>query len=97
MMSVMNPGASSRAPPTMIIAPSKVSAAGTRPCVSARLKRSQAARPCERASAAPANPSRISSARVGHQADRPGDLDDHVELRDRQDQEQEQEHDCHRG
>ena len=60
-MSVMNPGASSSAPPTMIIAPSKVSLAGTRPSVSARLKRSQAARPCERASAAPANPSRISS------------------------------------
>ena len=49
----------------MIIAPSKVSRAGIRPAASARLKRSQAARPCERASAAPTNPSMISSASVG--------------------------------
>ena len=64
-MSVMKPGVRRSAPPRMIIAPSKTSLPGTRPSASARLKRSQAARLWERASAAPTRLSTMRSASVG--------------------------------
>ena len=73
----------------MIIAPSKVSQAGIRPAVRARLKRSQAARPCEARQRCADESSMISSASVG-QIDRAADLDDHVDLGDRQGEEEEQ-------
>ena len=63
--SVMKPGLSIRAPPKTIAAPSKTSFAGGLPAAIASLKRRHAARPCDRASAAPRKPSRSSSARVG--------------------------------
>jgi hypothetical protein len=49
----------------MISTPSMTSRPGTWPCVSARLKRSHAARPCERMSHEPSSESAISSPIVG--------------------------------
>ena len=94
--SVMNPGASSNAPPRMIIAPSKVSWAGTRP-VGERQVEALPGRPSLRAGQRRAGEAvEDQQHQRRHDPDRIADLDDHVDLRDRQDEEEQDQDDGHR-
>ena len=90
-MSVTNPGVSSRVPPTAIITPSATSRAGKRRWASASLKRLQAPRPWWRSSSEPSTASASSRARVGRTPIASPDLNDHVELDDRDDDEEDDE------
>ena len=90
-MSVMKPGVSSRVPPITIITPSATSLPGKRRCASASLKRRQAPRPWWRSRNEPSRASASSRARVGQTPIACADLDDHVELRDRHDDEEDDE------
>ena len=90
-MSVMKPGVSSSAPPRMIIAPSKTSRPG-HPALGEGAVEALPRRPALRAGERGADEAVHDQQRQGGQdADRAADLDDHVELRDREhDEEQDQ-------
>ena len=88
-MSVMKPGVIRNAPPKITITPSSTSRCGIRPAAIVSLNRRHTARPCDLSSSEPISESSDEEQDRQRHADRLADLEDHVQLGDRDDDEYE--------
>ena len=87
-MSVRKPGVIRNAPPKITSTPSTTSRWGIRPAASASLKRRQTGAPCDCSSSEPSTESAARMRIVHTSADRVAHLEDHVQLGERDDDEE---------